>query len=94
MKKNGFTLIELLLVLAIVSIMAAIAIPALFSQKDKANKVSMTSVIADSGPPDKIEKVGSGYDELTFIYYKQSSNYYKIYTIKNGVVINESEKKM
>ena len=98
MKRNGFTLIEAMLVLAIIGIIASIAIPALLQQKKRSkvveSSIPMATVITNNGPPDKIDKIGSGSQEMTFLYYKQSSGYYKIYTIQYGVVVKESEKKM
>ena len=50
-KQSGFTLIELLLVLAIIGIISAIAIPALLSQRararDKGGISNMVSMIDD-----------------------------------------------
>jgi prepilin-type N-terminal cleavage/methylation domain-containing protein len=63
-KQSGFTLIELLLVLAIIGIISAIAIPALLGQRararDKAAMSNLDGIIADGiGQWDKYREQGA-----------------------------------
>ncbi len=69
-KQSGFTLIELLLVLAIIGIISAIAIPALLSQRararDKTAITNMTGRVSDLvGQYDKLKESGLASTAIT-----------------------------
>ncbi len=69
-KQSGFTLIELLLVLAIIGIISAIAIPAMLSQRararDKAAIDNMVGRVGDLvGQYDKLREAGSVTTAIT-----------------------------
>ena len=68
-KKNGFTLVELMVVIVIVGILSAVALPQLTSAQDRAKDSVAKSEVVNAGKECSIELLtgdGSGFDATNY----------------------------